>query len=65
MYEKPRLQRFGSFGELTQIGGGGAGDSLTVFSPITNAPIGSVPSTGPHSGCVGAQFGNQVVRCSL
>jgi hypothetical protein len=67
MYEKPQLQRFGSFGELTQVGGSGTGDTLTIFNPITNNPIGTVPGPGDpdQNACTTLGLGNTQVRCSL
>jgi hypothetical protein len=35
MYEAPKLQPFGSFRDLTRVGGTGVGDVSTVHGPDT------------------------------
>ncbi len=42
MYEKPTLEKFGTFRELTQIGFSGATDGFTIIGP----PPGSSPASG-------------------
>lgn len=33
MYEKPRVERYGAFRELTQLGFTGASDGFTIIGP--------------------------------
>jgi hypothetical protein len=35
MYHKPRVQRFGTVRELTQVGFTGASDGYTITGPVT------------------------------
>lgn len=35
MYEKPRLERFGTFRELTQIGLSSDADGIVIFGTVT------------------------------
>lgn len=45
MYEKPQLETFGTFRELTQFGGVGGFDALTVGGDPT------APTNGVDNGC--------------
>lgn len=66
VYDKPRLHRFGSFGELTQTGGTGSGDSLTILSPISITINGNPTSDPDQNGCIKSLTdGSSVYRCSL
>jgi len=46
MYNKPMVERFGTFRELTQSGFGGAGDGCIVLDPINNTIVNSNPNDG-------------------
>lgn len=41
MYEKPKLQRFGTFRELTLLGFTGASDGFTIVGPDGSTATGS------------------------
>ena len=46
MYNKPMLERFGTFRELTQTGTSGGGDGCIVLDPVTGAPVDNDPTDG-------------------
>jgi hypothetical protein len=46
MYQKPALQRFGSFKDLTQTGFGGAGDGCIVLDPTNGDVVDGNPNDG-------------------
>ncbi len=52
MYQKPSLERFGSFRELTQIGFSGASDGFTIIGPPVGAPTTGCNLADPlNTGC--------------
>lgn len=46
MYSKPKVERFGTFRELTQSGFGGAGDGCIVLDPTDNSIVDGNPNDG-------------------
>ncbi len=46
MYNKPMVERFGTFRELTQSGFGGAGDGCIVLDPVNGAVVDGNPADG-------------------
>jgi hypothetical protein len=55
MYQKPELQKYGSFKDLTQTGFAGGGDGCIVLNPSTGAVVDGNPNDGT--------FGNGLPRC--
>ena len=55
MYQKPRLQRFGTFRDLTRTGTIGGGDGCIVVDPATGAVVDGNPNDGT--------FGAGLPRC--
>lgn len=51
MYQKPSLQRFGSFRELTQIGINSNVDGSMIFGVVTSSSPGNcvLSASGPNS----------------
>ena len=41
MYQKPRVERFGTFRELTRLGFTGVSDGLLIVNAATGAVVGS------------------------
>lgn len=54
MYEKPKVQRFGTFRELTQAGVSGACDGFTVTSTDTGVTTDGT-NWNPSSGSCGSR----------
>jgi hypothetical protein len=46
MYQKPTLQKYGSFGELTRSGFNGGGDGCIILDPGTGAVVDGNPADG-------------------
>ena len=46
MYQKPKLQNYGSFSELTKSGYLGAGDGCIILDPATGAVVDANPGDG-------------------
>jgi hypothetical protein len=45
-YEKPRVERFGTFRELTQTGTAAGGDGCIVLDPGPGEPVDNNPDDG-------------------
>jgi hypothetical protein len=50
MYQKPQLQTYGSFEDLTQTGFAGGGDGCIVLDPATGAVVDGNPADGTFNG---------------
>jgi hypothetical protein len=48
MYQKPALQKHGSFAQLTQTGFAGGGDGCIVLDPGTGAVVDGNPNDGTY-----------------
>ena len=48
MYNKPMVERFGTFRDLTQTGIGGGGDGCIVLDPITGDAVDGNPGDGSY-----------------
>lgn len=48
MYSKPRVERFGTFRDLTKTGIGGAGDGCIVLDPVTGDVVDGNPADGDY-----------------
>lgn len=46
MYQKPRLEKYGSFSELTKSGFAGGGDGCIILNPTTGAVVDGNPADG-------------------
>jgi hypothetical protein len=46
MYQKPRLEKYGSFSELTKSGFAGGGDGCIILNPSTGAVVDGNPADG-------------------
>lgn len=47
MYQKPKVERFGTFRELTQIGTNGAYDGVTIFGIANGNELCGAPNLPP------------------
>jgi hypothetical protein len=48
VYSKPRVERFGTFRELTMTGTNGGGDGCIVLDPVTGAVVDGNPADGEY-----------------
>jgi len=48
MYAKPKVERFGTFRELTRTGINGGGDGCIVLDPATGAVVDGNPADGEY-----------------
>jgi hypothetical protein len=48
MYIKPKVERFGTFRELTKTGINGGGDGCIVLDPVTGDVVDGNPSDGDY-----------------
>jgi hypothetical protein len=58
MYQRPALQRYGSFAELTLTGFGGGGDGCIVLDPATGAVVDGNPNDGDSAPFCGPRNGS-------
>ena len=51
MYQKPKLERFGTFRELTRLGPDFGNDFTSIFGPAVPGPVGCTEGGGEGFGC--------------